>query len=517
MAKIPFEKYEDLLRRSGLVEKDKLEAVLRELSSGENGGKPNDSGVLAKRLLDAKLITDWQNDKLMQGRHRGFFLGKYKLLRHLTKGGMSEVYLGEQIMMRRPVAIKVFPPELIEQASYLERFYQESRTQAAMDHPNIVRAHDFGNEGKIHYLVMEYVDGPDLQRLVTEKGPLGYKQVADFIRQSCEALEYAHGQGMIHRDIKPANLMLDRSGKIKLLDLGLARLVENKASLTLKYNENTLGTADYLAPEQAVDSHGVDERADIYSLGGTMYFLLTGHPPFPDGTPVQRLMMHMNQEPARKYIDRPDCPAELVEICQQMMAKKANQRYSTAAEVKAALTAYMTGKPLPEVKPAPEPAKAEKSGGSGKSGSSKSGSGKSSGKSTEDKPPKSGSSVVKAAAKVDPEPKPAAKKADPNLLRDGEPSEDEKDSVIDLPHIKIEPEPSATKAAASSTVSKGKPTAAPNPVFEVVFATIVGALAGVAAGVGVAGTSEPSKLIMAVLFGLIPGLIAGIGRAVMGK
>jgi len=332
MPTISVDQYEDLLRRSGIVEKDNLDRTLAKI------GKPASTEQFARKLIEAKVITEWQNEKLMEGRHKGFFLGKYKLLAHLSRGGMSEVYLAEQVMMRRRVAIKVFPPDLIEQASYLERFYQESRTQASMDHPHIVRAHDFGNEGKIHYLVMEYVDGPDLENLVKNNGLLSYELAANYIQQAAEALSYAHSKSMIHRDIKPANLMLDRSGVIKLLDLGLVRITgTDKASLTLKHNENTLGTADYLAPEQAVDSHNVDERVDIYSLGCTLYYVLTGHPPFPEGTPVQRLMMHMNQEPPSIYEDRPDCPPEIVAICQKMMAKRADQRYQTAADVRDSL------------------------------------------------------------------------------------------------------------------------------------------------------------------------------------
>ncbi|MEK6233742.1 MAG: serine/threonine protein kinase, partial [Planctomycetales bacterium] len=324
------ERYEDLIRRSGLVEKDQLDKVLAKLAK-EEGGMPTDSRILAKKLMAAKLITNWQNDKLMQGRHRGFFLGKYKLLGHISKGGMSEVYLAEQVMLRRRVAIKIFPPELIEKSSYLARFHQESRAQAAMDHPNIVKAHDFGNEGKIHYLVMEYVDGKDLNQFVEKKGPLPFRLAARFISQAGEALQYAHDQGTIHRDIKPANLMLDRTGAIKLLDLGLARIMDGEeGSLTLKHNENTLGTADYLAPEQAVDSHHIDERVDIYSLGGTFYFLLTGHPPFAEGTPVQRMMMHMNDKPACVSESRPDAPPDLIAICDKMLEKKPEDRYSSA-------------------------------------------------------------------------------------------------------------------------------------------------------------------------------------------
>ena len=167
-----------------------------------------------------------------------------------------------------------------------------------MDHRNIVRAYDVDNDGDIHYLVMEYVDGRDLQQMVKEDGPLDYAAAADYIRQAAEGLAHAHQAGLIHRDVKPANLLVDQKNVVKVLDLGLARFTdEDRASLTVAYDENVLGTADYLAPEQAIDSHGVDARADIYSLGCSFYFLLTGHPPFPDGTLPQRLMAHQKQPP----------------------------------------------------------------------------------------------------------------------------------------------------------------------------------------------------------------------------
>jgi serine/threonine-protein kinase len=324
----------DLIERSGLVEKDRLDSLVARLKSDGNGQLPDDVDEVAGKFVTENLVTQWQSDRLLEGRHRGFFLGRYKLLGQAGAGGMSTVYLGEHVLMQRRVAIKVLPTKRVNDTSYLARFHREARAAAALDHPNIVRAYDVDNEGNTHYMVMEFVDGRDLQQTVKKSGTLDYARAADYIRQAAEGLAYAHSQGLIHRDVKPANLLVDQKNVVKVLDLGLARFTDDDhASLTVQYDENVLGTADYLAPEQAVDSHGADARADIYSLGCTLYFLLTGHPPFPDGTLPQRLMAHQKQQPPPIAKDRPDVPTDLAAICAKMMAKKPADRYASMAEV----------------------------------------------------------------------------------------------------------------------------------------------------------------------------------------
>ncbi len=333
MAKRSAEEFLDLLRRSGLVEKGQLQDALHE-QADVGGSATGDVDALVDRLIDCGLITRWQADKLLEGRHKGFFLGKYKLLGHLGTGGMSNVYLAEHVLMHRRVAIKVLPKQRVDDTSYLGRFYREAEAAAALDHHNIVRAYDVDNEGGTHYLVMEYVEGRDLQRIVKEEGPMDYAAAVDYIRQAAEGLAHAHEAGLIHRDVKPANLLVDRKNVVKVLDLGLARFAdEHKGSLTEEHDENVLGTADYLAPEQALDSHGVDARSDIYGLGCSLYYLLTGHPPFPGGTLAQRLMRHQKQPPPKIEIDRPDVPNDLAAICMKMMAKKPEQRFRSAVEV----------------------------------------------------------------------------------------------------------------------------------------------------------------------------------------
>ncbi len=342
MPKPNAETFLDLVQRSGLVEKDQVQAVVVQLEKEGGGELPPDVDEVARRFVAEKLLTQWQCDRLLEGRSRGFFLGRYKLLGQVGAGGMSKVYLGEHVLMQRRVAIKVLPQNRVSDTSYLARFHREARAAALLDHANIVRIYDVDNEGDIHYMVMEYIDGCDLQQTVKRGGRLDYLTAADYIRQAAEGLGHAHSHGLIHRDVKPANLLVDQKNVVKVLDLGLARFTDDdRASLTVQYDENVLGTADYLAPEQAIDSHGADERSDIYGLGCSLYFLLTGHPPFPDGTLPQRLMAHQKQQPASIANERPGAPADLIEICTKMMAKKPADRYPSMAEVAQALQRWI--------------------------------------------------------------------------------------------------------------------------------------------------------------------------------
>jgi serine/threonine protein kinase len=332
----------DLVRRSGLVEESRLADFLTGVKAELGGELPDTQEQVAERMIQAGLITAWHADKFLEGKHRGFILGKYKLLDHLGKGGMSNVYLAEHMLMQRRVAIKVLPPERVEKPGYLDRFQQEARAAARLDHPNIVHAYDVEHTGKTHYLVMEYVKGKDLHVFVNDTGPMDYELAADFIMQAARGLAHAHEAGLVHRDIKPANLLVDQKKTVKVLDLGLAKFSETEEpSLTLAHEESVLGTADYLAPEQALNSHAADRRSDIYSLGCTLYFLLTGHPPFNQGTIRERLLKHQVETPPSIYKDRPDAPPGLVNVCNRMMSKKPESRYQSAEEVVQALASWL--------------------------------------------------------------------------------------------------------------------------------------------------------------------------------
>lgn len=335
----------ELVRKSGLVEEKRLEAYLQKLQGA--GPLPEEPGQLAGLLVRDGLLTQFQAEQLLQGRWRRFTLGKYKVLEKLGSGGMGQVYLCEHMLMRRRVAVKVLPTAKANDEAALQRFYREARAAAALDHPNIVHAYDVDQDESLHFLVMEYVDGISLQELVKRIGPLPPLRAAHYIRQAAQGLDHAHRAGLVHRDIKPGNLLLDRAGTIKILDMGLARFFHDEDdALTRKFEESVLGTADYLAPEQAVDSHSVDIRADIYSLGATFYFLLTGKAPFEGGNVAQKLIWHQTRQPRPIREFRSDVPEEIQAIIDKMMAKIPAQRYQTPAEVIAALTPW-TQTPIP--------------------------------------------------------------------------------------------------------------------------------------------------------------------------
>lgn len=334
MTKVTANKLLDLVRRSGLIDEAKLTSFLDKATAKHGEALLEDQDRLAEVMIEENLVTRWQADKLLAGKHKGFRLGKYKLLGQIGKGGMSSVYLAEHELMKRRVAIKVLPRNRVDDSSYLERFRLEARAVAKLDDPNIVRAYDIDNEGDVHYIVMEYVDGQDLHQTVMGQGPLDYDTAVDYIAQVANGLQHAHEMGLVHRDIKPANCLVDRHSVVKLLDLGLAKLTEDdQASLTMANEENVLGTADYLAPEQALNSHEADSRSDIYSLGCTLYFLLTGGPPFPEGSISERLLKHQTAKPETIFKSRPDAPPSLVDICETMMSKKPDDRFQTAGEV----------------------------------------------------------------------------------------------------------------------------------------------------------------------------------------
>jgi len=335
----------ELVRKSGLVEQQRLDTWL----AAQRATLPADPTAVAERLRRDGLLTRLQVKYLLEGRHKGFFIaGKYKLLDLLGAGGMGSVYLCEHIRLRVPVALKMLPTAKTSDPEALERFNREARASASLNHPNILRGHDVDSDGRMHFIVMEYVEGVNLQSLVEEVGPLAPERAANYIRQAALGLQHAHERGWVHRDIKPSNLLVDRVGTVKVLDMGLARLMRDTDQLTQQFNEQSvLGTADYLAPEQCVDSHGVDVRADIYSFGCTLYYLLSGRPPFGDATATQKLLWHQVRSPEPVRNRRPEVPEGLAVVVARMMAKDPGARYQTPVEVAVALAPWAASAPIP--------------------------------------------------------------------------------------------------------------------------------------------------------------------------
>ncbi|QGJ71082.1 Hypothetical protein PBC10988_27850 [Planctomycetales bacterium 10988] len=338
------EHYLKCLTQSGLVdEKNLMEEFGRFKQKVQDDPKVKPTiNNLSGHFIEAGIITPWHHQQLMQGKHRGFFLGNYKLLEPLGKGGMGSVYLAEHTKMRRKCAVKILPKSRVKDGSYLDRFQGEARAIAAVDHPNIVQAYSFDVRGDVYFIAMQYVSGWDLQGLVEEHGPLDFDMAADYIRQSAEGLAHAHERGLVHRDIKPANLLVDEEGTVRILDLGLAKITETEEdSPTKKHNDGILGTADYLSPEQTRDSHNLDGRTDIYSLGYTLYFLLTGSAPFPEDSVAKKLLAHRSDEPQSIREFRPDTPDALVTLVYRMTRKEPDQRVQTAQQVADYLTSWL--------------------------------------------------------------------------------------------------------------------------------------------------------------------------------
>ena len=268
---------------------------------------------------------------------------KYRVVRALGEGGMGTVYLVEHLLMKKRVALKVVSQTLVGSPEALDRFHREIQAAAQLEHPNIVRALDAESAGGLHLLVMEYVDGWSLEKRVKEKGPMAVAQACRVAHQAAQGLQHAHGKGMIHRDIKPQNLMVTRQGQVKILDFGLAKLAREQAGERRATQSGTfLGTPEYVAPEQAVDASKADIRADIYSLGCTLYYLLAGRPPFVEKTAVQVVLAHLEKEAVPLHQVRAEVSEDLSAVVAKMTAKDPAARYQTPAEAAQALKPFCT-------------------------------------------------------------------------------------------------------------------------------------------------------------------------------
>jgi serine/threonine-protein kinase len=350
----------DGLRQQQLVSQAQLDTIVGDLQR-----RFPDPRALGKELLERGWLTAYQLNQLAMGHGADLVMGPYRVLERLGEGGMGQVFKARHQRLERIVALKLIRKELLADQEIVSRFYREIQIISGLEHANIIRAYDAGPIGPTHFLAMEYVEGTDLQRLVRQSGPLPPAQACNYVRQAALGLQYAHEKGLVHRDIKPSNLLLlgarsaskgdhgvaSSVGVIKILDLGLARLHRNAVNndSTSEGGTQTLtpaggvmmGTPDYAAPEQALDFHQADIRADIYSLGCTLFFLLSGQPPFAGGTIMQRLWRHQAEPPVLDKLSR-DTPTELMALLRRMLAKRPEDRPQTPAEVAAAMEPFLT-------------------------------------------------------------------------------------------------------------------------------------------------------------------------------
>lgn len=259
--------------------------------------------------------------------------GRYVIEKKLGEGGMGAVYRAVDSTLKRTVALKILPREKAQNEILVKRFQAEAQAAAQLRHKNIVCVYDSGEHDGYLYIAMEYIDGIDVQDLVLRKGGLSVKRSLDIIKQVARALEHAYEQTIVHRDIKPANLLIDRDGNVKLADMGLARSIAETEEAGITRAGTTVGTVDYMSPEQARDSKSADCRSDMYSLASTWYHMLAGKPPFPDGDLLNKITAHATQTPPDPRDVRPNIPESVVQIMHKMLEKKPARRYQTPAEL----------------------------------------------------------------------------------------------------------------------------------------------------------------------------------------
>jgi serine/threonine protein kinase len=330
----------DIVRATGLLDTQQL-AELTGLQS-----QFTDPKAFARALLERGWLTPFQVNQLLQG--KDLSLGQYILLERLGEGGMGQVFKARHRRLDRVDAVKVIRKEHLANAVSLQRFQQEARATARLAHPNIVTVYDASESGGTHFLAMEYVEGTDLARLLKQSGPLPIGQACEYIRQAALGLQHAHERGLVHRDIKPSNLFLNpATAMVKVLDLGLAVLESGSRpgdpTAMLTKTGAVMGTPDFIAPEQAINPSKVDIRADIYSLGASLYYLLTAELPFPGGTHTEKLLKRQLEDPKRISQLRRDVPKELEKTIARMMARHPDDRYQTPLEVAQALEPFVAG------------------------------------------------------------------------------------------------------------------------------------------------------------------------------
>lgn len=298
---------------------------------------------LAEQLVELGYLNRWQAEQLQQGRTK-FTLGSYRIIDAIGHGGMGWVFKGEHELLGRIEAIKVLPKTQTNRTS-ITNFLREIRAQAQLDHPNLVRLSFADRDGDTYFLVTEFVPGSDMRRLVRFHGPLSQEKAAHLILQTAQALGHAHAQGLIHRDVKPGNILITPEGHVKLTDLGLAFFAEDQADLSQSKPKHIVGTADFLAPEIVVTPSEVRAISDIYSLGCTLYYAVTGKVPYPGGETHDKLRRHLEEMPLSPHRLNPDLDDAFVDLIAAMMQKRPEERITTAAEVVKLLQPWVQSSP----------------------------------------------------------------------------------------------------------------------------------------------------------------------------
>ena len=325
---VPLEQFVKQLEDSGILAGDTLKDFIPPRAS------PKDAEELATELVRKKKLTKFQAEEVYRGKGKSLVLGNYTILDKIGAGGMGQVFKAEHRRMKRIVAVKMLATAMMMDPAVVARFEREVTAAAKLNHPNIVTAFDADNANDVHLLIMEYVEGADLSALVKKNGPLPVEQAVNYILQTARGLKAAHAEGIVHRDIKPANLLLDKNGTVKILDMGLARIAgDAPAQAELTSTGTVMGTVDYMAPEQALNTKTADARADIYSLGCSLFYLLTGKATYHGDTLMAKLLAHRDQPiPVLRTI-RPEVPEQVEAVFCKMVAKRIEDRYQTMTEV----------------------------------------------------------------------------------------------------------------------------------------------------------------------------------------
>jgi serine/threonine-protein kinase len=344
-----------LIQRSGILSDRQFEEVSAKVLRGEY---PRSSSTLAVRLVEDRILTEFQARRLLRNKTHGFVVGRYVILDRLGEGNKGRVFKAQHRLMGRLVALKVIAPQIASRASAIARFYREMRLIGRLDHPNVVRAFDADQSGDLLYIVMEYVAGRSLDQVLEQQGSLPPADVGNYMAQAALGLDHAHDRGIVHRDVKPSNLLLGDDGQLKILDLGLSALMEADSETSFATAAGrAVGTLHYMSPEQ-LTARDIDGRCDLFSLGCTMYHLLTGQVPFPGETVAECLKRRVKGSPIPVADLRPDLPPQVVRVLEKLMAYRPEDRFQSAAEASAALQSLTHGEdiPRPDHRPSPHSA-----------------------------------------------------------------------------------------------------------------------------------------------------------------